>query len=159
MKKKRTSLSNFRLIDDRTAVFGFLAFLVIVLFIFDAAADQQALFGYKSALTTTVQSSGGAWSSTATSQILTKELADQVVSKLVIDSREKDGVAFIVKDTVDLQLLDYFTRMDYETIKSQLGIQSDFVIHFEDEAGMVVPMGNRFCIGSKNAKINGVPCS
>lgn len=148
MKKKHTP--QFKLIDDRTAVFGFLAFLVIVLFIFDAAADQQSLFGSR---TTQTIAQGGA------GVVLTKELADQVASRLVIDSREKDGVAFIVKDTVDQQLLEYFTRMDYETIKAHLGIQSDFVIHFEDEAGMVIPMGNRFCIGSKMAKINGVPCS
>ena len=158
MKKRRGS-SNFTLIDDRTVVLGFLAFLVIVLLLFDAAADQQALYGYKSALSTRLQSSGGVWGSTAATQALTKELADQVVSKLTVDSREKDGVAFIVKDTVDPQLLEYFTEMDYETIKARLGIQSDFVIHFEDEAGMVIPIGNSFCIGSKDAKINGVPCS
>lgn len=157
--KKRRSSSNFTLIDDRTAVFGFLAFLVIVIFLFDAVADQQSLFSSKNNKGTTQQSNGGVWSSTATSLALTEELADQVVSKLTVDSREKDGVAFIVKDTVDPQLLDYFTTLDYETIKAHLGIQSDFVIHFEDEAGMVIPMGNRFCIGSKDAKINGVPCS
>lgn len=148
MKKKRTP--QFTLIDDRTAVFGFLAFLVIVLFIFDAAADQHELFGSRTAQTTAQSSAGIA---------LTKELADQVASKLVIDSREKDGIAFIVKDTVDQQLLDYFTTLDYETIKAHLGIQSDFAIHFEDEAGMVIPIGNKMCIGSRYAKVNGVPCS
>ncbi len=149
MKKRHTSLSSFKLIDDRTAVFAFLAFLVVVLFLFDSAADQQSLFGSRT--TQTAAQSG-------TGIVLTKELADQVVSKFTVDSREKDGVAFIVKDTVDPQLLEYFTKLDYETIKAHLGIQSDFAIHFEDEKGMVIPIGDRLCIGSKSAKLNGVPC-
>ena len=149
MKKRHTSPSNFKLIDDRTAVFAFLAFLVVVLFLFDSAADQQSLFGSRTTQTT---------AQSGISIVLTKELADQVVSKLTIDSREEDGIAFIVRDTVDPQLLEYFTKLDYETIKAHLGIQSDFAIHFEDEAGMVIPMGDRFCIGSKSVKLNGIPC-
>ncbi len=148
MKKKRTP--QFTLIDDRTAVFGFLAFLIVVLFLFDAAAEQQALFGSRTTQTT---AQGGA------GVVLTKELADQIVSKLTIDSREEDGVAFIVKDTVDPQLLEYFATLDYETIKGHLGIQSDFAIHFEDDDGMAIPIGDRLCIGSKYARVNGVPCS
>ncbi len=149
MKKRHTSLSNLKLIDDRTAVFAFLAFLVVILFMFDALSDQQSLFGSRTTKTTAQSGTG---------VVLTQELADQVVSKLTIDSREKDGVAFIVKDTVDPQLLAYFANMDYETIKAHLGIQSDFVIHFEDDRGEVVPMGDRLCIGSKSATLNGVPC-
>lgn len=149
MKKRRTSQSSLRLIDDRTAVFAFLVFLVVVLFLFDSAADQQALFGSRTTQTT---------AQSGASIALTKELADQIVSKLTIDSREDDGIAFIVKDTVDPQLLEYFTKLDYETIKAHLGIQSDFAIHLEDEKGVVIPMGDRFCIGSKSAKLNGIPC-
>ncbi len=144
MKKKRTS-SNFTLIDDRTAVFGFLAFLIIVLFLFDSFGDQQALYAPKN-------------DSAAASQALTKELADQVVSKLTIQTLNQDDVAFIVNDTVDLQLLNNFADMDYAQIKAQLGIQSDFVLHFEDQSGVVIPMGNRMCIGSKAATVNGIPC-
>ncbi len=143
-------LSHFRLIDDRTAVFGFLAFLVIVLFLFDAAADQQSLFGSRSTTSTSAQIS--------MTPMLTKELADQVVSRLIIDTPERDDVAFIVKDTVNPQLLKEFTSMDYDQIKFHLGIHSDFVIHFEDEKGMVIPMGDKLCFGSKSARMNGVPC-
>lgn len=148
MKKRHTSLSNLKLIDDRTAVFAFLAFLVVILFMFDAFADQQSLFGSR---TTKTSAQNG-------TVVLTQELADQVVSKLTVDSREDDGVAFIVKDTVDPQLLAYFANMDYETVKAHLGLQSDFVIHFEDDNGDVIPMGDRLCIGSKSATLNGVPC-
>ena len=157
MRKRHTSPSNFKLIDDRTAVFAFLAFLVVVLFLFDSAADQQALNAqpYQAA---GIWSDGGSGSKSSTSIALTKELADQVVSKLTIDSREKDGIAFIVNDTVDPKLLEYFTKLDYETVKAHLGLQSDFMIHFEDEKGMVIPMGDRFCIGSKSVKLNGIPC-
>lgn len=152
-KVRRGGLPHFRLIDDRTAVFAFLAFLVIILFLFDAVADQQSLFGSRTTKSTSPQSV------TNLNPKLTKELADRAVSKLVIDTPQKDDVAFIVKDTVDPQLLDDFINMDYNTIKTHLGIQSDFVIHFEDEAGRIIPIGNRLCIGSKYASINGVPCS
>ena len=148
MKKRRVQ-HNLKVMDDRTAVFAFLVFLVVVLFLFDSAADQQALFGSRTTQTT---------AQSGASVALTKELADQIVSKLTIDSHEDDGIAFIVKDTVDPQLLEYFTKLDYETIKARLNIQSDFVIHLEDQEGMLIPMGDRFCIGSKSAKLNGVPC-
>lgn len=130
-------------LSDRKAVLAFLVFLVIVLFLFDAVIDQQALYAG--------QASGGTE--------LTRELADKVTSKLVIDSREKDGIAFIVKDTVDPELLEYFTSMDYHDIKAHMGISSEFMIHFEDQDGRVVPMGSKMCVGSKTARINGVPCS
>lgn len=145
MKKKRTS-PDFTFIDDRTAVFGFLAFLVIVLFLFDSISDQRALYAPKN-------------DSAAASQVLTRELADQVVSKLTIQTLNQDDVAFIVKDTVDPQLLDSFASMDYSQVKAHLGLQSEFVLHFEDQAGMVIPMGNKMCIGSSDAKVNGIPCS
>ena len=160
MKKRHTArssaarqsggLSHFRLIDDRTAVFAFLAFLVVVLFLFDSAADQQALFSPRSTSVVQVK--------VAPSSQLTQEMADQAVAKLVIDTPQRDDVAFIAKDTVDPQLLEYFTSMDYDQIKAHLGIQGDFVMHFEDQSGRVIPIGSKFCIGSKDTSVNGVPC-
>ena len=129
--------------NDRKAVLFFLVFLVVVLFLLDAVIDEQAIYAR--------QAPG--------SSELTRELAEKVASRLVIDSREKDGIAFVVKDTVDPELLEYFTSMDYQEIKAHLGINSEFIIHFEDQNGKVVPMGGKMCVGSKTARINGVPCS
>ncbi|MBI2580736.1 hypothetical protein HYV85_02910 [Candidatus Woesearchaeota archaeon] len=155
MKKRRTQrsfaarqngqsggLSHFKLIDDRTAVFGFLAFLVVVLFLFDAVADQQA------------RSKDG-----TAKKVLTKDMVErEILSKLIIDSKEQDGTGFIVKDNVDPELLEHFANKKYEQLKAELGINSDFVIHFEDMNGNIIPIGDRMCLGSKGASINGIPC-
>ena len=90
---------------------------------------------------------------------MTKEMADQLVSRLTIDSRDQDGMAFLVKDTVDPQLLDYFASRNYDQVKAELGIQGDFAIHFEDKNGNIIPIGQKMCIGSATASINGIPCS
>ena len=130
-------------IDDRTAVFVFLVFLVVVFFILDALADQKAL------------SKGG-----TAKKVLTKSMAEkEILSNLIIDSKEQDGTGFIVKDNVDPELLEHFASKSYEQLKAELGIDTEFVIHFEDMNGNIIPIGDRMCIGSNGASINGVPCS
>ena len=139
--------SRLKVLDDSSAVVGFLVFLIIVLFVFDALSDQKV--SIKETKTTGTKQPQGE---------LSKELADNFVSKLTVDSKEQDGVAFIVKDTVDPKLLDNFASMDYEQVKSHLGMSADFMIHFEDEEGRIVPIGGKLCFGSGDAKINGVAC-
>lgn len=130
-------------IDDKTAVFAFLVFLVVVFFIFDAIADEQAR------------------SKEATAKkALTEDVVErEILSKLIIDSKEQDGTGFIVKNNVDPELLEHFASRDYEQLKAEFGIDADFAIHFEDMDGNIVPIGNRMCLGSNGASINGVPCS
>ena len=141
--KKRADRLSLKDIDDRSAVTGFLVFLVIVIFLFDALANQQALASSKTA---------------PNSNPLTKQVAETVASKLIVNSRDQGGLGFVVKDIVDSKMLDYFTSLDYEQIKAYLGIDGDFVINFEDQNGNVVPMGSKLCVGSKDAQISGVPC-
>ena len=119
---------------------AFLSFLIIVLFLFDSARDQKAI--------------GEAQGE----HRVTRESADTVLSKLIIDSKEKDGVAFIVKDTVDLELLSHFSSMSYEERKKAIGITGDFAIHFEDKEGRIIKIGEKLCIGSPEVTINGVSC-
>ena len=138
-------ISSLRLMNDRTAVFMFLVLLVIILFTFDAMSDQGAL-------NSGVQKS-------PKQPAVSGDVASLLMSELVVDSsRQGNDVGFIVKGSVDPQLLQYFASMDYEQIKSQLGVQNDFVIHFEDENGQLIPIGDKWCIGSKNANVNGIPC-
>lgn len=144
----RGVLSGVKLIDDRAAVFLFLVFLVVVLFLFDSLSDQIALSSGKA---------GAAAGKTQTKE-MTPDAASVLISKLTVNSREDDGIAFIVKDTVDPELLEYFANMDYEKVKSHLGISGDFVIHFEDQQGRIIPIGQKLCLGSKAATMNGVPC-
>ena len=138
-------LSRLRLINDRSAVFMFLVLLVIILFTFDAMSDQGAR-------NTNLQKN-------AAQNAVSGDLANRLMSQLIVDnSRQINDVGFIVKGSVDPQLLHYFASMDYEQIKTHLGVQNDFVIHFEDENGQLIPIGDKWCIGSKNANVNGIPC-
>ena len=140
---QKPTLLGLKSIDDRTAVFAFLIVLVVIIFIFDTLSDQKAL------------SKGG-----TAGKVLTKDAAErEVLSKLIIDSKEQDGTGFIVKDSVDPELLEHFASKRYEQLKAELGIDSDFVIHFEDMSGNIIPIGDRMCMGSKGATINGIPCS
>ena len=139
-------LSSLRRVNDRTAVVVFLILLVVVLFLFDAASDQKAR---------NVILKGG-----VQSKIASENTANQLISQLAVDDAQKRGndVGFIVKGAVDPQLLEYFASMDYNKVKARLGVENDFVIHFEDENGRIIPIGDKWCIGSKNASINGTPC-
>lgn len=133
--------------DDKAAVFAFIVFLVIVIFLFDALADQKAFFH-------------GTKATKATKKALTKEMAEsQVLSKLIIASKAQDGTGFIVKDTLDPELLEHFSSKGYEQIKKELKIDADFAIHFEDENGNILQIGDKMCIGSENVNIQGTPCS
>ena len=137
--------SRLSLINDRNAVFMFLVLLVVILFVFDAISEQGAR-------NANVQS-------TTMHKTISGDVASQLMSELTVDnSRQSNDVGFIVKGAVDPQLLQYFSSMDYEQIKAQLGVQNDFVIHFEDENGQLIPIGDKWCIGSKNANVNGIPC-
>ncbi|MBI3036445.1 hypothetical protein HYY73_01635 [Candidatus Woesearchaeota archaeon] len=148
--KQKGFLPGLRLVDDRKAVLIFLVFIVFVLFILDAMSDQMALFSGNSG--------AGAAAGKDQAWKITPDAADKLISKLTVNSREDDGVAFIVKDTVDSELLEYFANMDYEQVKRHLGINGDFAIHFEDQQGRIIQIGQKLCLGSKTATINGVPC-
>ena len=144
-------LSSLRRVNDQTAVVVFLILLVAILFLFDAVSDQKAR---------NVALKGSVQSSNVQSKLATGNMANQLISQLAVDDTQKKGndVGFIVKGAVDPQLLEYFASMDYNNVKARLGVENDFVIHFEDENGRIIPIGNKWCIGSKNASINGVPC-
>lgn len=145
-KRKHAKASGkLQTVNERTAVVTFLILLIVTIFVLDSMADQKAIqAGTKP---------------TINRESISKELADQLVSKLTINSKDQDGVAFIVQDKVDPELLEHFTSKSYEQLKKELGIELDFVVHFEDDEGNIVPMGNKMCVGSGGATINGKPCT
>ncbi len=56
--------------------------------------------------------------------------------------------------------IENLEQMDYEEIKSMLGIKSDFCIFFEDITGNLAQVNNiESGIGSEKIYINGRPCS
>ena len=99
--------SGLKLINDKAAVFLFIAILVIVIFLLDAFADQWFQFGEKK----------------SAAKALSKESVEKaVLSKFVINSKEQDGLGFIVKDTVDPELLEHFATKEYSQVKKELGL-------------------------------------
>lgn len=136
--------SGLKSLNDKAAVLLFIAALIIVIFLLDALADQRFQLGAKK----------------SAAKALSKENVEELVlSKFVIGSKEQDGMGFIVKDTVDPELLEHLATKEYSQVKKELGLDADFAIHFEDENGNLVPMGERACIGSREASIQGIPCS
>ncbi len=91
-----------------------------------------------------------------------KELAEEG-SKIpdLLTSYDNSSIAFIKGTVVDPDKLDEFAKMDYEDLKGQFGLQGDFCIHFEDEDGNIVFIGEakKVGIGSPRVTISGIACS
>jgi len=71
--------------------------------------------------------------------------------------------AFIIGDRVDKERLKMFAQKDYEEIKEQLGLKSDFSIYFTDGSEKIIPLDvgseKKYCIGDKRTRVNGHSCS
>jgi len=132
-------VSSLAKLDDKSAFFLFIVFLLAVLLLMDSINDQQALNSGKGKVTAT-------------------ELADQILSKFTVDS-SGNTVALIQKDTINADTLDALSKMDYEQLKAFLGVNTDFVIQLQAFDGSVIPIGGKLCIGSREALVDGVPCS
>lgn len=143
-KAGRAKKSRFDLTSacDHHGVFLFVLFLIIVIFLMDAFADQKALFpgkGQKQAV----------------------QVADVILSKFTVDPDTNSGVALIQKDTLDPKALEEMANMDYSQLKAYLGLgaETDFVIQLQAFDGQVIPIGGKMCLGSEEAKVNGVNCN
>jgi hypothetical protein len=82
-----------------------------------------------------------------------------IVSKLVASGNEQSNTAFVVMDKIDVIRLTEFASKDYIRLKEELGLSEDFTIYFEDEQGNLVPVGDKYCIGSSRASVSGFTCT
>lgn len=98
----------------------------------------------------------------------------EIISESIIVEEESLATAnsFVIGNKVDTQRLLAFSAKPYEDIKSQLGIASEFCIHFEDENGNLIdldedPVSTRYSIGDsklnftirdKNGQEVNIPC-
>lgn len=67
------------------------------------------------------------------------------------------GITIIIGNKVDTQRLKAFINKSYDQIKNELGVRSEFCIHFEDEDGNILdlddnPDATKYSIG--NPKLN-----
>ncbi len=69
------------------------------------------------------------------------------------------SLRIIDSNQVDVEKIEEMTKIDYLTLKNELGIKSDFCIHFEDDEGNVIKInGMGVGIGSPKIKVNGFAC-
>lgn len=77
---------------------------------------------------------------------LAEDLASEselIPEKLISPDESSAGdIVIIIGNKVDDDRLRTFISKDYESIKSQLGVRSDFCIHFEDEEGNIVDLND-----------------
>ena len=76
-----------------------------------------------------------------------------------LSSEQNISSVFIEGTKVNEGKLGRTLDTSYETLKDQLGIDSDFCIYFEDEKGNIVPMRGKVGIGSPLANISGNSCN
>ena len=74
------------------------------------------------------------------------------------DEMSATNTTFVVQNKVDAARLDRTLAMDYDTLKKELDISSDFCIHFEDENGNLVNLDTnssylRYSIGNPKLTI------
>ncbi|HII29495.1 TPA: hypothetical protein HA317_00330 [Candidatus Woesearchaeota archaeon] len=68
------------------------------------------------------------------------------------------GGASAVEGQLDKDQLLRLTELDYNQLKSQLGIENDFAIVLLDDNGNIIPIDGKMCIGKPGASVLGVKC-
>ena len=87
--------------------------------------------------------------------------ADVISQKIVSTGYNIDNDAvFVINNKVDRTRFKNLSAIDYDELKSRLGVENDFCIYVVDEQGKIINItGNStFGIGDPDAKIDGIPC-
>lgn len=70
-----------------------------------------------------------------------------------ITESETSNISFISDNTIDEAKLQEVASKDYAELKHDLGLVSDFCIHFEDEKGNLINISDVATIGSQDINI------
>ena len=93
---------------------------------------------------------------TAGEKVNLEKEAVTVLSKI---TDERTPISLLKSNELLEEKVEQLEKMDYEEIKSMLGIKSDFCIFFEDATGNLVRVNEvKSGIGSRKIYINGKPC-
>ncbi|MBI2176423.1 hypothetical protein HYU40_03705 [Candidatus Woesearchaeota archaeon] len=76
-----------------------------------------------------------------------------------LSSQQNLSSIFIQGSRIDEQKLSEAINLNYDNLKSLLGVGSDFCIYLEDENGNIVPMEGKVGIGSPLANFSGKGCN
>lgn len=82
-----------------------------------------------------------------------------LLSTLVIEHEAENGPAIVVGNIVDVDRFKKISATSYSDLKSLFGIESEFIIYFEDVDGNVIEVDDTICIGSSYGQVNGHRCS
>jgi hypothetical protein len=83
-----------------------------------------------------------------------QEDADKILNAITTNN-----LRVLKSDFVDEKGIEELMKKDYISLKNDLGIKSDFCIHFEDNKGNLIRInGMSAGIGSSNVKVNGISC-
>jgi len=88
----------------------------------------------------------------------TKQDHIKLLNILVVDDASENGPAIVVGNNLDTDMLIEFANTDYNEFRRLAGITSEFLIYFEDDAGYLVEVTDKPCIGSSYAQVNGQAC-
>ena len=68
----------------------------------------------------------------------------EIIPERIISSDEDtaNGSTFVIGNKVDNERLELVSSAPYDVLKDEMGIVSDFCIHFEDENGNLVNIGD-----------------
>lgn len=78
---------------------------------------------------------------------------------LALSSEQNTSAVFIKGAKIDTGKLDATVNLSYESLKNQLGVDSDFCVYFEDEQGNIVPIKGKMGVGSPLANFSGRSCN
>ena len=95
-------------------------------------------------------------------KIINQPRPDKMLEKdaeKLLNAITNNQLRILDSDQIDEKAVEDVMRKDYEELKSELGLKSDFCIFFQDENGKLVKIdGMKAGIGSEKVKVNGVSC-
>jgi len=90
-------------------------------------------------------------STTTKTETLSEE--GSIVALLSSSSERQSNLSFIRNDKLNRKRYEAFISQPYEVTKGQLGLVSDFCIHFEDTDGNVLNISGKTTYGSPEINI------
>ena len=76
-----------------------------------------------------------------------------IIANAVTKQKHDSNITFVIDDTIDPLRLKRFSEQNYTSIKSNLGLKNEFCIHFEDENGELIEIGEIKSVGSSNLNL------
>ncbi len=90
----------------------------------------------------------------------TEDETNAILEKLTIDSESSNHeLAFLDGNIIDQARLESMSKLSYDSIKQELGVEKEFYIYLEDSMGRLIPIDSKACLGSSKATVNGIKCS